>query len=87
MAVFNITETIVWGGRPAKEDMISWLSENVGEFYPNSDSDSDVIANGIGWQIRVTRNLEPSTKDVIINWVIDITDEAKSTHFALLWIK
>lgn len=87
MAVFNITDTIVFGGRPAKEAMISWLSTNVGLFYGVGDETRGAVAVGAGWEIRVAREIDTRTDDLIINWVADITDEAKSTHFALVWIK
>lgn len=86
MAIFDLTDTIIWGGRPAKEEMISWLSEHVGEYYGHGDQDRNVIAIGAGWEIRVTRDIEPFTDDLVINWIVDITDDAKSTHFALVWI-
>lgn len=87
MAVFDLTNTIVWGGRPVKEEMIDWLSENVGEHYGVGDQHRNVLAIGAGWEIRVDRTIDPFTEDLIINWVVDITDDTKSTLFALKWLK
>lgn len=87
MAIFDLTDTIIWGGRPAKEEMISWLSDNVGTYYGHGDQDRNVLAIGNGWEIRVVRNIEPFTDDLMIEWVVDITDEDKSAFFALKWLK
>lgn len=87
MSVFSITDIIVYGGRPAKEEMISWLSRNVGEYYGVGDQDRDALAIGSGWEIRVTHDIALYTDDLVIDWVVDITDDAKSTHFALVWVK
>ena len=87
MAIFDLTDTIIWGGRPAKEEMISWLSDNIGLYYGHGDQDRNVLAIGAGWEIRVVRSIEPFTDDLVIEWVVDITDEDKSAFFALKWLK
>lgn len=81
MAVFNVTDHIVWGGRPRKEAIIAWLTTNVGTFY--GPGGHGVIAIGAGWQLQVTEEINPTTNDLHCQWEVDITDEGKATLFAL----
>lgn len=85
MAVFDISNLIINQGRKGKEELIDWLTKYVGPLY-GSDHDHLVIAVGQGWEIRIHRTLDMFTDDLHIGWEVDITDESKSTLFALKWL-
>lgn len=89
MSTFNLTDNIIWQGRRAKEEIIGWLNDNIGIYYGVGDPERNVIAVGNGWEIRTLREIEYVDGDEcsVTNWIVDITDDAKSTHFALVWIK
>ena len=61
--------------------LTQWLTENVGEYYGRGED--PVVHVGQGWEIRVTRVLEPISKDLHVGWEVDITDNEKSMLFAL----
>jgi hypothetical protein len=69
--------------------MIEWLTENVGEYYGRGEG--NVTRIGCGWEMFTLYNgksREPTAyEDAVVTYHIDITDEAKSTLFALKWIK
>ena len=67
--------------------LVTWLAENVGPFYGSGQDNVKRI--GSGWEIYVLYNghpVAPDNEDCEVTWHIDITDEAKSTLFALKWI-
>lgn len=77
--------------------LVDWLKEHVGEYYgPGEDhttpddvrdnSGKSVIRIGSGWQIERDWKGDPHGY-VEVWWKLDITDDAKSTLFALRWIK
>lgn len=83
MALFDISNHVLDGGRPRIKEIVAWLTENVGEYYGNGDD--PVIHVGLGWEILYHRDVDWE-ENYITNWVLDITDDAKSAHFALKWI-
>lgn len=89
MAVFDISRKLFGTSKDPYNhlpDIVAWLSENVGEYYGKGED--PVIRIGSGWEIYATRNPyddEDGTGGVIISFHLDITDEAKSTLFALKW--
>ncbi len=97
MAVFDITDLVINFRRqsiydrsgPKLGDIIDWLKDNVGEFY--GPGDGVVSKIGSGWEILRFYNgkpIEPAYhEDAVVTWHVDITDEAKSTLFALKWIR
>ena len=83
MAIFNITQHVVEGGRPRIEEMVAWLTENVGHYYGRGDE--DVIHVGSGWEIRYLRDIDWE-ENYTTEWIVDITDDAKSMMFTLIWV-
>lgn len=84
MAVFDITDYIL-GPRNRLSEVISWLDENVGEYYGRGED--PVVRVGSGWEIITQREYENTEEFTIISWAVDITDPVKSSHFALVWVK
>lgn len=98
MAVFDITHCIlghatsIWDRGESRQNRLvelrSWLNNNVGEYYGRGDD--PVLDIGSGWEIFVMHNGKigrpPDNEDSVTTWHLDITDEAKSTLFALTWI-
>ena len=78
--------------------LVEWLKENVGEYYGTGEdhttdmSDlkntqgSSAIRIGNGWEIVRDWKGDPNGYFEVW-WKLDITDEAKSTLFALKWIQ
>jgi hypothetical protein len=85
MSVFDITENIVFGGRPAREAIMVWLTENVGEYYGRGEA--PVMYIGQGWEMLTDYVTDDIHEEIVISFKVDITDETKSTLFALKWIK
>lgn len=86
MAVFNITDHIVWGGKPRKLEILEWLNANVGTTYGVGDPARDVMYIGAGWEMRVESQWDIITEDRVSEFVVDITDDTQSTLFALKWV-
>lgn len=86
MAVIDISEHI-FGNRNRLTEIINWLNENVGEYYGRGED--PVIRVGSGWEIVTQREYETETEEefTIISFAVDITDPAKASHFALVWVK
>lgn len=83
MAIIDITQHIL-DTRNLRKDIVTWLVEHVGPYYGRGDH--PVIDVGSGWEIVVQYEQgEDPGDDIIIGWAVDITDEAKSTMFALRW--
>ena len=100
MAVFDIGHIITRSDGVFDRDrgknliaLTDWLSENVGEYYGSGEDYTDKEKNvgsesiriGSGWQITKDWKGDPDGY-VEIWWKLDITDDAKSTLFALKWI-
>lgn len=100
MAVFDITDNILdtegfdplyrapIEARSEMQNLVAWLSEHVGTFYGAGDKNIKRI--GSGWEIFALYNGKteaPWWEDCEVKWYVDITDEAKSTLFALKWTK
>ena len=89
MAVFDISRRIFGSSKDPYNhlpDIVEWLSENVGEYYGKGED--PVLRIGSGWQISTSREPyydEESGGGVIVSFHLDITDEQKSTLFALKW--
>ena len=77
-------------------NVVDWLTENVGDYYGHGEdhtidvdgalSGHAVLHIGSGWQIEQDWKGDPG--GYVEVWVkVDITDEVKSTLFALKWIK
>ena len=67
-----------------KKQMISWLEENVGEYYGEIAQDYWRVYAGVGW--------EWGTRSVLIadqyqtTWFVKIDDEAAATMFMLRFL-
>ncbi len=98
MPIFDITRAVLVA-RPQRNiydrsrqnrfaEIEQWLVEYVGEYY--GPGDDHTIAIGSGWEIFVLHNGKipkpNSNEDAVVTFHVDITDEAKSTLFALKWI-
>ena len=66
-----------------KNEIVSWLNENVGESlgrgtYP-------VVVFGLGWQIITTE--EPCEDTAMaVGWAVEISNPEKATLFTLKWV-
>ena len=76
------------------DSLQDWLHENVGEYYGRGDDHTDhdtkgkgsiAIRIGSGWEITRDWRGDPGGY-VEVWWKLDITDEIKSTLFALKWM-
>jgi hypothetical protein len=99
MAVFDITPLIlghaesIWDRGESRRNKLSevraWLNDHVGEYYGKGED--PILDIGSGWEIFVMHNGKigrpRDDEDSVITWHLDITDSAKSTHFALVWVK
>jgi hypothetical protein len=83
MANFNITSHVVDGGRKRIDEIIAWLTENVGHYFGRGDD--PVIHLGAGWVIAYSRDIDWE-ENYVTEWVVGITDDAKASLFALKWI-
>jgi O-methyltransferase involved in polyketide biosynthesis len=81
MPSIDITPHIL-GRKNQAQEIRAWLSDNVGEYLGRGED--PVLEIGAGWEIRTERIATP--EGTASWWVVDITDAAKATHFALSWI-
>ena len=80
MPIFDVTDYVINNGSRALQ---AWLNDNVGEYYgPGIDG---ILRIGSGWEI-LTSEEETDDGAVYITFIVDITDESKSTAFALRWM-
>lgn len=67
-----------------KRQMISWLEQNVGEYYGEVEQDRSRAYTGVGW--------EWGTRSVLIadqyqtTWFVKIDDETAATMFRLKFL-
>jgi hypothetical protein len=97
MAIFNITAAVIGQARNDIYDrtprgtnweMVEWLQKNVGEYIGRGDG--NVTRIGYGWEMFTLYNgspIAPQFEDADVTYHLDITDEVKSTLFALKWTK
>ena len=81
MPVIDITPHIL-SRQNRKNDIVAWLSENVGEYFGRGMY--PIYEIGLGWQIMATE--EPCEDSAMaIGWAVDISSPEKATHFILTW--
>lgn len=83
MPTINVTDLYIDGRIKAVQQ---WLVDNVGQFYGRGEY--RVLEIGSGWEIRAVEIHDDTNDDspVYLEFVVDITDEAKATAFALRWL-
>jgi hypothetical protein len=91
MAIFDISHVIVdldgqWYRErdlPSIHVLIDWLEEHVGQYY--GVGDRPVLRIGSGWEI-IAKTERDADGYSTFGYLIDITDEQASIHFALRWL-
>jgi hypothetical protein len=72
-----------------KRQMISWLEENVGEYYGEVEQTGSRAYTGNGWEWgtrQETVYTHPSGRGVQTTWFVKIDDEAAATMFRLKFL-
>ena len=72
-----------------KKQMISWLEENVGEYYGEVEQECSRSYTGNGWEWgarQETVYIHPSGRGVQTTWFVKIDDEAAATMFRLKFL-
>jgi len=67
-----------------KKQMISWLEQNVGEYYGEVEQDRSRVYTGAGWEWG-TRS-ETVGDQFQTTWFVKIDDEAAATMFRLKFL-
>lgn len=80
MPTINVTDHYIDGRIKAVQQ---WLVDNVGQFYGRGEY--RVLEIGSGWEIKAVEDVSEDGT-TYIEFVVDITDEAKATAFALRWL-
>ena len=72
-----------------KKQMISWLEQNVGEYYGEVEQDRNRVYTGAGWEWGTrseTVYSHPSGTGFQTTWFVKIDDEAAATMFRLKFL-
>ena len=71
-------------GRNRKNEIVSWLNDNVGEYYGHGEH--PVTDIGSGWEIVVLGSVNvDGVAEYELGWAVDFADDSKATMFALVW--
>jgi len=73
-----------------KKQMISWLEENVGEYYGEVEQDRSRVYTGAGWEWGTRQETvylhAYAVGKVQTTWFVKIDDEAAATMFRLKFL-
>ena len=72
-----------------KKQMITWLEQNVGEYYGEVEQDRSRVYTGAGWEWGTqseTVYSHPSGMGFQTTWFVKIDDEAAATMFQLKFL-
>ena len=89
MARFQYQNLVKRNPVSVKRQMISWLEQNVGEYYGEVEQTDSRAYTGNGWEWGTrseTVYTHPSGSGVQTTWFVKIDDEAAATMFRLTFL-
>ena len=84
MARFQYQNLVKRNPVSVKRQMISWLEQNVGEYYGEVEQDRSRAYQGAGWEWGT--RAETAGDQFQITWFVKIDDEAAATMFRLTFL-
>jgi hypothetical protein len=83
--IIDISEQVLSGNRVnVKKQMISWLEENIGEYYGEVTEEHRGAYVGSGWEWGAKSEVVDDR--YITTWFVDIADERAATMFILKFL-